>query len=333
MMKTLILAPFDPKSLERMRCRVEVSYESWMDTRRLLSPEELIERIQTQDLQILVIEADFVFDEVFEGTDNLRLIGICRGSVNHVDVDAATEHGVLVVNVPARNAVSVAELTVGLMLSLARHIPAAHSMVQSERWLDPVGPYISLRGVELAGKVAGIVGLGAIGSEVAKRLRAFDMAVLVYDPYVNPERIAKVGAKQVDLDGLMKESDFVTIHCAVSPETVGIIGANEIGVMKPKAYLINTAGWDIVDEKALLGTLQQRRIAGAAFDVYETHPVSPRSPFLKLDNVILTPHIGGATDGTVERYSKSMTEEIERFIEGNRPKNLVNPKAWKENVR
>jgi len=330
--KALILAPFYPKSLDRLGSKIEVIYESWMDTRRLLSPEELVCRIESEDLQILVVEADFVFDEVFEGTDKLRFVGICRGSIDHVDVDAATEHNVLVVNTPARNSVAVAELTVGLMLSLARHIPTAHSMMQSKKWLDPVGPYISLRGMELAGKVAGIVGLGAIGCEVAKRLRAFDMTIVVYDPYVSPERIAKLGARQLDLDELMRESDFVTLHCPVAPETMGLISGDRIGSMKPTAYLVNTAGWEIVDEKALLSALEQRRIAGAAFDVYETHPVSLQSPFFKLDNVVLTPHIGGATDGTVKRYSEIMAQEIERFVEGKRPQNLVNSQAWRENV-
>ena len=331
--KALILAPFDPSALRRLREGLEIMYESWLDTRRLLSPEELIERIQRHDLQIVVVEADFIFDEVFESTNSLRLVGVCRNSVNNVDVEAATRHGVSVINTPARNAVSVAELTVGLMLSLARHIPSAHSIVQSGKWLDPVEPYITLRGVELAGNVAGIIGLGAIGSEVAKRLRAFDMVVLVYDPYVNPERITQAGGKRVGLPELMRESDFITIHCPVSPETIGLIGANEVGLMKPTAYLINTAGWEVVDEKVLLQALEQRRIAGAAFDTYQTHPVSPQNPLLQLDNAILTPHIGGATDGTVKRYSQMMVEEIERFVDGKRPKNLVNPEVWKQNVR
>jgi phosphoglycerate dehydrogenase-like enzyme len=112
-----------------------------------------------------------------------------------------------------------------------------------------------------------------------------------------------------------------------------LIGANEVGLMKPTAYLINTAGWEVVDEKVLLQALEQRRIAGAAFDTYQTHPVSPQSPLLQLDNAILTPHIGGATDGTVKRYSQMMVEEIERFVDGKRPKNLVNPEVWKQNVR
>lgn len=331
-MKALILAPFDPKALERLKSKVEVVYESWMETRRLLSAEELGERIEKEDLQIVVVEADFLFQEVFQSTRKLRFIGVCRGSVNNVDIEAATEHGVLVVNTPARNALAVAELTVGLMLSLARHLPQAHSLVQSGKWLEPVGPYISLRGVELSGKVAGLVGLGAVGFEVARLLRAFDMALLVHDPYVVLEKLDKVGAKRVDLKELMKESDFVTLHCSLSQETRGLIGKGEISLMKPTAYLVNTAGWEIVDEEALLRALKQRRIAGAAFDVYQTHPLSPKSPFLQLDNVIFTPHIGGATDGTVERYSKTMMEEIERFISGKRPHNLINPEAWKENV-
>jgi len=330
--KALILAPFHPQALERLRGMAQVTYESWMETGKLLSPEEMIERIENDDLNIVVIEADFIFDEVFQSTKRLRFVGVCRGAVNNVALDAATEHGVLVVNTPARNAVSVAELTIGLMLSLARHIPMAHSMVKGGKWLDPVAPYISLRGMELAGKTVGIVGLGAIGFEVAKRLRAFDMKVLVYDPYVSAERVSQVGARRVDLSELMKKSDFVTLHCPVTPETTNMIGGDEIGLMKPAAYLINTAGWEVVDEKALFAALEQRRIAGAAFDTYQTHPVSLQSPFLKLDNIILTPHIGGATDGTIRRYSEMIVNDIERFINGKRPKNLINTEVWKENA-
>jgi len=325
--RVLILTAFEPSALRELKMRADVIYESWLDTRKLLSLEELVERIESGNLQIVVIEADFIFDEVFENTNKLRLIGVCRASVNNVDIDAATKHGVLVVNTPARNAVSVAELTAGLMLSLARRIPEAHSLVKSGQWLDPVGPYISMRGLEMAGKVAGIVGFGAIGSEVARMLRTFSMTVLVYDPHLSAEQVTKAGARQVDLPELVKESDFITIHCPVSPETAGLIGADEISLMKPTAYLVNTAGWEIAEEAALLQALEERRIAGAAFDIYQTHPLSAHNPLLKLDNVVLTPHIGGATDGTVARYSRMMVEDIIRFLDGKRPKNLVNPEA------
>jgi len=328
-MKALVLAPFHPQALDRIGKSIEVIYESWMESNRLLSPEEMVERIQSQDIAVLVIEADFVFDEVFEGSDKLRFIGICRAATNHVDLEAATEHGVLVVNTPARNAVAVAELAVGLMLSAARRIPQAHNFVKSGQWDDPVAAYFSLRGVELGGKVAGIIGLGAIGREVAKRLRAFDMELLAYDPYITPEQAAQSGVKQADLDDLIKKADFITIHCSLSPETEGLISRERISLMKPTAYLVNTAAWEVADNEALIETLERRDIAGAAFDVYETHPLSLESDLLKLDNVVLTPHIGGATEDTVARYSKMIVEDIERFLLGERPHNLVNPQAWK----
>ena len=329
-MKALILAPFLPEALERVKNRIEPIYESWTETKKLLSPEELSERLQQENIPIVIIEADFIFAEVFEGAPNLRLVGICRNAVDHVDVGAATRHGVLVVNTPGRNAVSVAELTIGMMLSLARQIPAADSLIRSGGWDDPVGPYMARRGLELSGKVAGIIGFGAIGAEVARRLHAFDMQVITYDPYVSPEKLAQADVQQVKLPVLMERSDFALIHCAVTPETTGLIGGDEFALMKPTAYLVNTAGWEIIEEKALMDALQQKRIAGAAFDVFETHPVSPDSPLLKLDNVLLTPHIGGATDGTLARYSRMLAEDIERFLDGKRPRNLVNPEAWPE---
>lgn len=332
-MKALILAPFCPSVLERLRQSLEVIYESWTDTRRLVPAEELIDRIQGQDIEILVVEADFVFREVFERARKLKFVGACRGNVTHVDIEAATEHGVPVVNTPARNAIAVAELAVGLMLALVRNIPAAHQLVSSGGWVDPTAPYFSLRGTELSGKTIGIVGFGAIGQQVAKRLSAFETSILVYDPYVAPEKIKGVGARPLELDELIQQSDFVTIHCPTVPETMGLISAQRIALMKPTAYLVNTASAAIVDREAIAKALREGRIAGAAFDVYETWPVQPEDPLLKLDNVILTPHIGGATDETVVRHSLMMAEDIERFLRGQRPKNMLNPQVWEKVVR
>lgn len=275
----------------------------------------------------MVVEADFVFEEVFEQAHELRFVGVCRGSAKNVDLEAATRHGVLVVNTPARNAVAVAELTLALMLALARNIPAAHEFVKSGQWQDPVGPYFSLRGMELHGKVAGIVGLGAVGKEVARRLLALGMRVLAFDPFVGAEEMAGLGVQKVELDCLLRKADFVTLHCPVSPETIGLLDERRLRLMKSTAYLVNTAGWEVVAEKALLQTLKERRIAGAAFDVFPTHPVPPRFPLLELDNVVLTPHIGGASDGTLERQSWMMVEEIERFLRGEQPLNPLNPQV------
>jgi D-3-phosphoglycerate dehydrogenase len=331
-MKALILAPFCPSVLERLRQSLEVIYESWLETRRLLSSEEFIDRIQGQDIEIVVIEADFLFREVFERAGKLKLVGACRGDVTHVDIEAATEHGVLVINTPGRNAAAVAELTVGLMLALVRNIPAAHQMVSSGGWVDPMAPYLSLRGTELAGKTIGIVGFGAIGQRVARRLSAFETFILVYDPYVNPKRIKENGAKPLELDALVEQSDLITLHCSTVPETVGLISAQRIALMKPTAYLVNTASAYVVDEEAVARALRERRIAGAAFDVYQTWPVQPEDPLLKLDNVVLTPHIGGATEETVVRHSQMIADDIERFLRGQRPKNMLNPQVWEKVV-
>ena len=332
-MKALILAPFYATVLEGLRRSLEVVHESWLETRKLLSSEEFIERIQEQDIGIVVIEADFLPREVFQKARKLKLVGACRGDVTHVDIAAATEHGVLVINTPARNATAVAELTVGLTLALVRNVPAAHQMVSSGGWVDPMAPYLSLRGTELAGKTIGIVGFGAVGQRVARRLSAFDTSVLAYDPHVAPDRIKELGAQPSELDALMQQSDLVTLHCSSVPETTGLINAQRIALMKPTAYLVNTASAYVVDNQALAQALKERRIAGAAFDVYQTWPVQPEDPLLKLDNVILTPHIGGATEETVARHSQMIADDIERFLAGQRPKNMLNPQVWEKGVR
>lgn len=328
-MGVLILAPFARSVLERLRQNLDVVYESWMETKRLLSSQEFVRRIQEQDTTIVVVEADFVQREVFEKAPKLRFLGVCRADTVQIDVTAATEHGIPVVNTPARNAVAVAELTVGLILSLLRRIPAAHNMVSSGKWVDPTDAYFHMRGSELWRKTVGIVGFGAIGQQVARRLGAFDTTVMAYDPYVGSDKMKGLGVMKVDLDELLKRSDVVTVHCTTTPETVGLISAQRLSLMKPTAYFVNAASAYVVDEGALVGILRERRIAAAAFDVYRTWPVKPDDPILTLDNVVLTPHIGGATDESVLRHSEMMADDIGRFLKGERPRNLVNPQVWK----
>ena len=327
-MKALILAPFSGAVLKRLGQKIEVIYESWMETRKLVSADELVARIQGQDIGIVVVEADFLFRDVFERADRLKLVAVCRGTVTQVDVAAATEHGVIVLNTPGRNAVAVAELTVGLMLSLVRKIPAAHRFVMSGGYSDPIDPYISLRGTELAGKTAGIVGFGAIGQQVAKRLIAFDTSILVHDPYIDPLEIKMLGAKPVELEELVAQSDFITLHCPAVKATKGMIGPDLIAIMKPTTYLVNLTSAGVVDREAIVSALKDGRIAGAAFDVFDTLTVPPDHPFLQLDNVILTPHIGGATHETIERHSRMIADDIERFLAGERPANMLNPEVW-----
>ncbi len=332
-MNALVLAPFSKPALDRLGQRLKVTYESWMETKKLYSPQELIERIRGEGLEVLVVEADFVQRDVLEKADKLRLLGVCRADTNLVDLQAATEHGVVVVNTPARNAVAVAELAIGLMLSVARRIPVAHTMVSSHQWTDPMMAYMSFRGSELTGKTIGIVGFGAIGRQVAKRLGAFDTTILVYDPYVPGDEIRSLNGRPEDLDRLMAESDVVTLHIPVTPETMGLIDARRIEMMKPAACLVNTASTYVVDGNAVAKALREKRIAGAAFDVFDAWPARADDPLLEMDNVVLTPHIGGATWETIERYSMMIADDIERFLDGERPVNLCNSEVWNGQVR
>ena len=325
MVHALVLAPFSPRHLDRLRQSLEVTYESWLDSLRLYDPDELASRLSDEGIAILVVESDFVFEEVFQEADALRFVGICRNATNQVDLEAATRHGVAVVNTPSRNARAVAEHALGLMLALARRIPEAHRYVSEGRWENPMEPYISMRGVEVAGRTLGVIGLGAIGGGLAEMGAALGMSVVAYDPYVKG---GPPGVTLVDLDHLLSHSDFISIHVPMAAETEGLLDARRLSLIKPTSYLINTSTSSIVDQEALTDALRQRRMAGAAIDVFETHPISPKSPLLGLDNVVLTPHLGGATEETVERHSQMMTEDILRFLEGTRPKYLVNPEVW-----
>jgi len=326
----LILAPFTESELAQLRSVIEVSHESWMDTRRLYDPDELAQRLLKGNSSILVIESDFAFEEMFQQVPDLRFVGICRAATNHVDVEAATESGILVVNAPGRNARAVAEHTLGLMLALARKIPRSHEYVMGGRWQDPTEPYMTLRGVELYGRNVGIFGLGAIGLMVAEICHALGMNVIGYDPYAD---VIPEGIRRVELDELLMSSDFVNVHMPLTPETEGMLNSARIGMMKPTAFLVSASDAGVFEGNSLVDALKRKSIAGAALDVFESHPISPQNPLLALDNVVLTPHIGGATEETIERHSHMMTDDILRFLNNEIPVNLVNPGAWKSNQK
>jgi D-3-phosphoglycerate dehydrogenase len=328
MKRALILAPFADDQLARLRESLSVTHESWLQTQRLYDPEELGARLSEDDVGFLVVEADFVFDETFEAAPGLELVGICRNALNHVDLDAATARGVLVVNAPGRNSVAVAEHTLGLMLALARHIPEADRFVRDGAWTDPVGGYAGFQGSELAGKTAGIVGLGTIGRLVAQRLGAMGMQLIAHDPYVAQEDGASAGAELVELDDLLARADFILVHAPATESTMGLIGPDALGRMKPTARLINPSAPGVVDEEALADALETGRIAGAALDVFEGHPLRENSRLRSLENVLLTPHIGGATSETIDRQSRMIADDILLVLRGEQPIHLVNPEAW-----
>ena len=326
-MKALVRAPFDERWLARLRERVTVTYEPWTESRTIYDPAKLAARLRDEKIAIIVVEADFLQEAAFS-VPNLRIAGVCRNALNLIDVGAATRLGVPIIHTPSRNTTAVAELTIGFMIAVARHLPAAHEWVRGGSWTDPIEAYIRFRGRELAGSTAGVVGLGQIGGEVAEKVRALGARVVAHDPYIPAKRAKEIGARMVSLPKLLAQADFVTLHTSLASKDAVIDGA-ALDLMKPEAYLISTGAGTAVDIEALVERLKTRRIAGAALDVFPGHMLPTTSPLLELDNVILTPHIGGATGESIERHSRMIVEDIERFLDGKRLRRVANPDALK----
>lgn len=238
---------------------------------------------------------------------------------SRVDLEAAKDLKIWVTNQPGSNAVSVAELVLGQMIALVRYTHTADRAVKENRW----GDYLKFIGTELAGKTLGIVGLGNIGMRVALRARAFEMDLLVYDPYIPESHVTALGGKWVSLQEVLSEADFLTLHCPLNRETRGMIGAKELATMKRSAFFINAARGGIADEKALITALQDKRIAGAALDVIAEEPPQKDHPLFQLDNVLWTPHLGAVTLEASERGEWGAAAEVVRVLENKRPKNPV----------
>ena len=340
MRNILITAPFDETYLNELKefekKGIKIFYESWIDMGKLILPYELIERIPKDDIEILVVEAEKIWDNVLE-IPNLKMLGICRGNPAVIikSPSKATENGIIIINTPGRNASSVAELAIALMINLARRIIISNNLVKAKKYDNQLQfeQYNKNRGFTLENKKIGIIGLGAVGFEVAKRLQCFNSKVLVYDPYVSQEKLKEINGKQLDLKSIMKESDIISIHAPVTDETTGMINKEMISLMKPTAFFINTARFVLIDQDALIEALINNKIAGVALDVYKKEPLSRRSPLLKLSddlNLILTSHIGGATDNTVENHSRIITNDIKLYLNGKIPENVYNKDVLKK---
>ncbi len=292
------------------------------------SPKNLIEKIE--DVEILVVHIAPVTDDVLRAGKNLRLVGCCRAGPVNVNVEAATKRGIPVLNTPGRNTDAVADFTFGLILAIARHIPQANTFLKEGKWkYGGEVPFEKYKGYDMLGKTIGIIGFGKVGTRAASIAKGFKMKVLVYDPYVPKERIAELDGKPVNLETLMRESDFVTLHTRLPSGAKPVVGAKELALMKRTAYLINTARGFNLDERALYHALRDRKIAGAALDVYEKEPLEMDNPLLKLENVLLTPHIAGSFHELPLRTSQIMARDIRRFLSGEKPLNIVNSSVLK----
>lgn len=279
-----------------------------VEVRTGLSPEELKACIGNYH-GLAVRSATKVTAEVVEAATNLKVIGRAGTGVDNVDVEAATKKGIIVMNTPLGNRVATAEHTIALLLALCRQIPQADASMRAGKWEKT-----KFMGVELYEKTLGVIGLGNVGSAVAARAKGLGMKVIGCDPHLPGERARALGVPLFSLDKLLSQADFITIHTPLNPQTSGMLGKREIEMMKPGAQIINCARGGLVDEAALISALGEGKVAGAALDVFEQEPVLPDSPLLKLENVVLTPHLGAATKEAQQNVAVEVANLIVNYL-------------------
>lgn len=329
-MKAFVTASFDAATLARIRKLMDVHVEDWRVTKHLFfDGNEFAKRIREEGCDVVLVEADLVHREVLDAVE-LKIIGATRGEPVNVDVALATEKGIPVFHTPARNADAVADLTLCFMLTLARHVYDAIRFVKSGKnqfggASDFLKMYEAMTGVELYGRTVGLVGFGAIGQRVAKRVLAFGAKAIAYDPYAPAEVFEQLGVARGELDDVLRAADFLTIHVPDVEETKGMIGARELALLKDGAYFVNTARAAAVEEEPLYQAITSGKIRAAAMDVFWNEPVQPDNRFVVLPNVIATPHIGGATTDVIVHQGEMMCESIEAYLRGERPPYLANP--------
>ncbi len=271
---------------------------------------------------VLIRSATKIDAEAIAAAPVLKVVARAGVGLDNVDIKTATTAGVMVVNAPTSNIISAAELTVGHILSLARHIPAAHASLAQGQWKRS-----SYTGTELFEKTVGIIGLGRIGALIASRLQAFDMRVVAYDPYVTSARAQHLGVQLLTLDELLEQSDFVTIHMPKTPETTGMISTEQFARMKPTSYVVNVARGGLIDEEALYSALSTGEIAGAGLDVFTSEPPAadgPAARLLTLPNVIVTPHLGASTEEAQEKAGVSVARSVRLALGGELVPDAVN---------
>jgi len=320
-MNILIAEPLSPAAIELFQAQA-----GWNTI--VSNPKEYGQHLADADA-LLVRSGVQVNEVVLRQAPRLRVIGRAGVGVDNVDLDAATEAGVLVMNTPGGNAVSVAEHTLALMLVMARHISRADNTTRAGKWEKK-----KLMGHELRGKTLGVVGLGSIGQEVVKRARAFEMRVLAHDPYVTSKLAQDCGADLVPLGKLYAESDYITLHVASTTETQGMLSREAFQAMKPGVRVVNCARGELVDEAALVEALASGKVAGAAVDVYSSEPPPAGFPLFQAEGVVATPHIGGSTEEAQEIVGVRIAEQVVEYLKSGVAINAVNmPAVSREQYR
>jgi len=316
----LVTAPFRGDGMSILESIAEVIYDPWIDhvPLKVLGPDPLAERIRETAAEIVICEADFCMGPVLELP--LRAIGSTRGDPSNVDVAAATRGGIPVLHAPGRNADAVAEHTVALLFAASRHIIRADADLRSGQLVkDGTIAYQRFRSWQLAGRTAGLVGLGSVGRALKWRLEGLGMRVIAFDPYNDD-------AKHT-LAEVLAESDVVSIHAAPSPETLGMIGAAEFDAMKDDAIYLNSARAGLHDLGALTHAVATGKLASVGLDHFEGERLPKEHPLLSMSNAVLTPHIGGATYDTEVNHSRMIAEDLRRLLTGERPRYIANPEV------
>lgn len=316
-------APLRGPGFAKLQQLADVVYDPWISEAdqaplRIYSPEQLAERIDSEGADIVVVESDSVRGPVL--ARRLRAIAATRGDPNNVDIAGATAAGIPVLNTPARNADAVAELTLALLLAVTRQLVTADADVRSgNMFRDGSIPYQRFRGWEIAGRTAGLVGLGAVGRALRWRLTGLGVRVVAHDPYHDEAHH--------DLDELLAESDIVSLHAPVTEDTAGMIGAAQFAVMRDGVVFLNTARAQLHDTDALVDALRSGKVAAAGLDHFVGEWLPTDHPLAGMPNVVLTPHIGGATWNTEARQAQMVADDLEALLSGNTPAHILNPEV------
>lgn len=318
--KALVTAPFRGEGLTTLEGVTDVILDPWIDQTplRLYNADQLAERLATEGADIVIVEADKVAGPVLDLP--LRVIGSCRGDPNNVDVAAATKRGIPVLHAPGRNADAVAEIAIALLFAVNRHLLPADADVRAGRvYAGGSIPYQRYRAWQLAGRTAGIVGLGAVGRATYWRLVGLGMRVMTVDPFA-PDATHT-------LEEVLAEADVISMHAGVTPETESMIGAEQFAAMRDGAIYINSARAQLHDLDALTAALESGKLGGAGLDHFVGEQLPTDHPLCSMDNVVLTPHIGGATYDTEANHSRLIADGVAAILNGERPDNLVNPEV------
>ncbi|MDO9517867.1 MAG: phosphoglycerate dehydrogenase [Methanosarcinaceae archaeon] len=318
-MKVLVSDPLSEEGTSRLQEHFTVDISTG------LSEDELIVKIKDADA-LLVRSETKVTKRVIDAADNLKIIGRAGVGVDNIDIDAATQKGIIVVNAPEGNMLSAAEHTIAMMMSLTRNIPQANASMKSRKWERK-----NFMGTEVNGKILGVVGLGRIGAEVAKRAQGLEMTILAYDPFISEERAQELGVELATVNEISKRADFITVHTPLIKETRNIIDAEQFAVMKDGVRIINCARGGIINEKALADAVKSGKVAGAALDVFVNEPPFD-SPLMDLDNIIMTPHLGASTEEAQINVAISVADDVISVLNGGSAKNAINIPSVKPEV-